>query len=94
MTRREASPQLLDIAADERRKGCTDLVPLDPDVCANCGASMLVDQSWQAALFWHGGYGETQRGVARWCASCGWQGGHRRESENPRTRAHKTPVAS
>jgi hypothetical protein len=84
------SPQLLDLRPDERRTGSKALVPLDPTVCANCGTLMVADVCHQPALFYFGGYGETQRGTSLWCPACGWTGGHRRESENPRSRVHRS----
>lgn len=77
-------PRLLDADTPERRSGSTDLVPLDRDTCALCDARLVADESAQPALFRHGGYGETRRGVAMWCPECGWQGGRRDEAENPR----------
>lgn len=49
-----------------------ELATTDPNVCPDCGQS-LHQATWaQDALFFHGGYGGTERTTRRRC-ECGWQ---------------------
>lgn len=84
VTSRDRSPQLIEVDRVEKRKGSKALVPLDTTVCANCGAVLVLVQATQPALFYFAGYGEAKRGSVMACFGCGWTGGTREESTNPR----------
>lgn len=76
--------RLLDVEPVHKRKGCTELVPLDSSTCANCGTLLIVIEAYQPALFYFGGYGETRHGVVWVCPSCSWVGGTADRATNPR----------
>lgn len=77
-------PELFHDEKVAKRVGSKVLAVLDPDVCANCGGLLTTVEAAQAALFRHGGYGETKHGLVRLCAACGWVGGSEQRSTNPR----------
>lgn len=56
-----------------RLSSCTDLVPLPPGTCPDCGGATIAVAVAQPALFRHGGYGETTLSTLAVCAapSCG-----------------------
>lgn len=69
----------------------TALVPLDPDVCPTCAAT-LVRYTWgQPALFLHAGYGATEVITRRWCVECGWTIGPDIATESPRLLERPAP---
>ena len=44
---------------------------LDPEVCPDCGGPVRIADFDQPAMFFHGGYGATERTVYAFCP-CGW----------------------
>lgn len=54
------------------RSRCTDLVPLERDVCLDCGAETRTESFGQLPLIRHGGYGACETTTWQVCTSCRW----------------------
>lgn len=64
--------QLLETLDTPAKPQGRTLVPLDRTRCPDCGEQLRTTTTDQLPLLRHGGYGEAQRTVRRFCHKCGW----------------------
>jgi hypothetical protein len=64
--------RLFGVERTGRWRGSRALVPLSVHLCPACGYALDETGMGQLALFFHGGYGATQRSTRRHCHGCGW----------------------